>query len=423
MEIDQEHAYAFNENPLEVDPLAYSQQYSSTAIKKEIKDEPDQVSEILEQHEVKKEVCNEVQNEVHHEIKLEDVDESYNHVTSNSTFNNIPDTGDAQLQQTTKSVVSPIVQGVQDHYKAVEDKYTHSLQTLRKKSDVLAQTHVEMQLEIANLKAEKAHLWEDLSREKSKEYSYVKKIADIKASCDKKLKIMRNKYERILRTNNKQIEDKIGMTSSILGRKIESLIASNKNCMATVEAMKDKIKLQEQYKSAIEIKRVSLLKKMNLLNSKIFELQHKLIKERKTGEVYLINYEKMQIEHKNALTEVVAYKNKLAEKDSVLKILKDQINSHKVVLDNKRQAAKHQTAVFKKELDKLASLERTIRYKDTLLEQLRSQKHKIIKKNKALVTEGITLTEKLRAAEEKIDKLSNEMQLQKNKSCEYCGLV
>nr|CAH7769627.1 unnamed protein product [Callosobruchus chinensis] len=273
-----------------------------------------------------------------------------------------------------------------------------------------------MQLEIANLKAEKAHLWEDLSREKSKEYSYVKKIADIKASCDKKLKIMRNKYERILRTNNKQIEDKIGMTSSILGRKIESLIASNKNCMATVEAMKDKIKLQEQYKSAIEIKRVSLLKKMNLLNSKIFELQHKLIKERKTGEVYLINYEKMQIE-------LVAYKNKLAEKDSVLKILKDQINSHKVVLDNKRQAAKHQTAVFKKELDKLASLERTIRYKDTLLEQLRSQKHKIIKKNKALVTEGITLTEKLRAAEEKIDKLSNEMQLQKNKSCEYCGLV
>nr|CAH7769626.1 unnamed protein product [Callosobruchus chinensis] len=119
MEIDQEHAYAFNENPLEVDPLAYSQQYSSTAIKKEIKDEPDQVSEILEQHEVKKEVCNEVQNEVHHEIKLEDVDESYNHVTSNSTFNNIPDTGDAQLQQTTKSVVSPIVQGVQDHYKVI----------------------------------------------------------------------------------------------------------------------------------------------------------------------------------------------------------------------------------------------------------------------------------------------------------------
>ncbi|VEN61368.1 unnamed protein product [Callosobruchus maculatus] len=419
MEIDQEHAYAFNDNPLEVDPL----ELVGTTIKEEIKDEPDLISENFIQHEVQKEVTHGVQHEVHHEIKLEDVDESYNHTISNSNFPSAPDIGFAQLDQTTNSVVSSsIPRGVQDDYKDVENKYAHSLQALRKQSDVLAQTHVEMQLEIANLKAEKAQLWKDLASERSKEYSYVKQIGDIKTSCDKKLKMLRNKYERMLQNRNKQIEDKIWMTSSVLGRKIESLTSANKNCMATVEALKDKIKLQEQYKSAIEIKRVSLLQKMNFLSSNIIELQNKLIKERKIGEDYLMNYQKMHNEHKKALAEAAAYKSQIAEKDSVIIVLRDQMHSHKVHLESKRQAAKVQSAAFQKELDKISNLERNLRYKDTLLEQLRSQKHKIIRKNKALVSECISLTEKLQAATEKIEELKNDIQKEKDKTCEYCGL-
>nr|CAI5850237.1 unnamed protein product [Callosobruchus analis] len=154
MEVDQEHAYAFNENPLEVDPLALV----GTTIKEEIKDEPDLISENFVQHEVHKEVSHEVQNDVHHEIKLEDVDECASH--------------------------------------DVQNKYAQSFQALRKQSDVLAQTHVEMQVQIANLKEEKAQLWKDLAAEKTKEYTYVKEIRDIKASCDRRLKNMRNKYER-----------------------------------------------------------------------------------------------------------------------------------------------------------------------------------------------------------------------------------
>nr|CAI5840922.1 unnamed protein product [Callosobruchus analis] len=272
-----------------------------------------------------------------------------------------------------------------------------------------------MQVQIANLKEEKAQLWKDLAAEKTKEYTYVKEIRDIKASCDRRLKNMRNKYERMLRNKSKQIEDKIWVTSSALVRKIDCLAASNKSCLATVEALKDKIKLQEQYKSAIEIKRVSLLQKMNFLSSHINDLQNKLIKERKTGEEYLKQYQKIQIE-------LNIYKGRLAEKDAVLAVLRNQMHSHKAQLENKRHAAKLQSAAAQKGIDKISELERAIQMKDTLLEQLRGQKHKIIRKNKSLVTECIALTENLQAAMEKGDELRNELQQQKDKTCEYCGL-
>ncbi|CAH1962904.1 unnamed protein product [Acanthoscelides obtectus] len=304
----------------------------------------------------------------------------------------------------------------------VKNKYTHSILTLRRQSDVLTQTHAEMQMEIVALKADKANLWNDLAAATAKECTYLRQIEELKKKHDQKMKTLKNNYERLLLEQNGHVEETIWRTATVLGHKVEQLAASNKNYLGIIEALKDKLKLQEQYKLAVEIKKTSLNHKVNTLLENINDLHIKLLKERKSAGNYLLLYKQMAAEN-------TALRNQIQEKNSVLIVLRDQIHSSKVELDKQKQSFKNQTVAGKNAEVKALTLQNDLRMKITLLDQLRAQKHRIIKKNKALINECITLTEKLQGTNVELkqlktefDQLKTEMEQQKNKTCEYCGL-
>ncbi|CAH2016709.1 unnamed protein product [Acanthoscelides obtectus] len=105
-----EHGYAFNDNSMEVDPLALV----DTAIKTEIKEDPDQLPENTVQHEL---LQHGEQSEDYHGIKVEEMDESHFHIASNSDLPSIHDVGSAQLDASDNSVVSSsVVRGLQNDY-------------------------------------------------------------------------------------------------------------------------------------------------------------------------------------------------------------------------------------------------------------------------------------------------------------------